>query len=64
MDEDTTDAAYHQLELEAREREDRLIARLRKECSGFRSECDEFSAEFNRAVKAIRQEQSNVPKGE
>ncbi len=45
MDEDTTDAQWAQLENERR-REDELLERLRKEYSGFRRECDEFSADF------------------
>lgn len=53
MDPDTEDAARaHQQELEMRE-QDELIARIRKETSGFRKECDEFSATFNQAVMAI-----------
>lgn len=47
MDEDTTDAQWHQQELdEQRRREDELIEKLRKDTAGFRGECDEFTAEF------------------
>jgi hypothetical protein len=53
VDPDTEDAALAQMELEARRwNEDQLLKRLRKDCSGFREECDEFSAEFQSAVKA------------
>jgi hypothetical protein len=58
MDEDTTDAAWFQLEQEAqRQRENQLIARLRRETSGFRDECDEFSATFKQADMALRKKQ-------
>lgn len=54
MDDDTQDAALaHQQELEARHCKEEF-ARLRKETSGFRKECDEFSATFNQADMAIR----------
>jgi hypothetical protein len=45
MDEDTQDAAWHQLELES-QREDELLKRLRKTCGSFRADCDEFHAAF------------------
>lgn len=62
MDDDATDAAWFELELEARrQREDKLIARLRKETSGFRDECEEFSATFRQADMALRK--VNVPQG-
>ncbi len=53
MDEDCTEAAWHQLELEQRRREDELIKRHRKEYGSFRAECDAFTAEFNSSMRSI-----------
>lgn len=47
MDEDTTDAAWAELELQQRQRrEDELIERVREQCSSFRADCDAFHAAF------------------
>lgn len=47
-DDDTESAAWFQKELDERKRrEDELIERLRKDTSGFRKECDDFTAEFS-----------------
>lgn len=54
-DEDQMAAEAHQYELECRRWcEDQLITRLRKETSGFRDECNSFSATFRQADRALR----------
>ncbi len=40
---------------ERHRREDELLKRLRKECSGFRREVDDFSAETQQALKLLQE---------
>lgn len=54
MDPDDTDAAWAQQELEERrQREDALIKQVRKATANFRTECDEFHADFTSSMRSI-----------
>jgi hypothetical protein len=56
MDDDTEMAALHQLELEARSYREDILLKQARAYSGFRAECDRFSADFKRKQQELEHE--------